>query len=94
MFPPTIGPVSQVFARLPPVPDHVALEEEVLAWWDEERVFDRLREQNSGGPRFSFLDGPITANNAMGVHHAWGRTLKDVFQRYRAMHASAKRASP
>ena len=44
----------------------------------------RLREQNAGGPRFSFIDGPITANNPMGVHHAWGRTLKDVFQRYNA----------
>ena len=32
--------------------------------------------------RWSFLDGPITANNPMGVHHAWGRTYKDLFQRY------------
>src|SRR5215212_9622271 len=31
------------------------------------------------------MDGPITANNPMGVHHCWGRTLKDVFQRYKAM---------
>ena len=36
------------------------------------------------GPRWSFLDGPITANNPMGVHHAWGRTYKDIFQRFRA----------
>src|SRR4029453_11255345 len=27
----------------------------------------------------------ITANNPMGVHHAWGRTYKDVFCRYHAM---------
>ena len=32
-----------------------------------------------------FLDGPITANNPMGVHHAWGRTLKDLYQRYHSM---------
>ena len=57
----------------------------MLARWDAERTFERLREQNAGGPRFSFVDGPITANNAMGVHHAWGRTLKDVFQRYKAL---------
>jgi isoleucyl-tRNA synthetase len=74
-----------MFAPLPDKPDHPALEEEVLAWWERERIFERLREQNRGGPRFSFIDGPITANNPMGVHHAWGRTLKDVFQRYRAM---------
>src|SRR4051812_17688534 len=32
------------------------------------------------------MDGPITANNPMGAHHCWGRTLKDVFQRYKALH--------
>jgi isoleucyl-tRNA synthetase len=73
-----------VYERLPPYPDHLALEEEILAWWDEERIFDRLRERNRGGPHFSFIDGPITANNPMGAHHCWGRTLKDVFQRYQA----------
>ena len=57
----------------------------MLARWEADRTFERLREQNRGGPRFSFVDGPITANNPMGVHHAWGRTLKDVFQRYKAL---------
>jgi isoleucyl-tRNA synthetase len=74
-----------MFAPLPAVPDHPALERGVLERWDAERTFDRLRELNAGGPRFSFIDGPITANNPMGVHHAWGRTLKDVFQRYQAL---------
>jgi isoleucyl-tRNA synthetase len=77
--------MARRFAPLPPVPDHPALELAVLERWDAERTFDRLREQNRGGPKFSFVDGPITANNAMGVHHAWGRTLKDVFQRYQAL---------
>jgi isoleucyl-tRNA synthetase len=72
------------YEPLPAVPDHTALEKEVLDWWDREGIFDKLREQNSGSERFGFLDGPITANNPMGVHHAWGRTLKDVFQRYKA----------
>ena len=72
------------YEPLPAVPDHAALEREILDWWDREGIFDKLREQNSGGERFGFLDGPITANNPMGVHHAWGRTLKDVFQRYKA----------
>jgi isoleucyl-tRNA synthetase len=74
-----------MFATLPDKPDHPALEREILEWWDGEQIFDRLREQNRGGPRWSFIDGPITANNPMGVHHAWGRTLKDLFQRYKAM---------
>ncbi|HXY85914.1 MAG TPA: isoleucine--tRNA ligase [Gaiellaceae bacterium] len=74
-----------MFAKLPAVPDHPALEEEILAWWESDRTFDRVRERNAGGPAWSFIDGPITANNPMGAHHCWGRTLKDVFQRYKAM---------
>jgi len=77
--------MEPVFKPLPPVPDHPALEREILQRWEDERTFDRLREQNRGHERFSFLDGPITANGPMGVHHAWGRALKDVFQRYKAL---------
>jgi isoleucyl-tRNA synthetase len=62
------------------------LEHGVLDLWEKERSFDALRKKNAGGPRFSFIDGPITANiEAMGVHHAWGRTYKDLYQRYKAM---------
>src|SRR5579863_2672983 len=60
-------------------------EHEVLRFWQRERIFKKLRAQNAGKPRWSFLDGPITANNPMGVHHAWGRTYKDAFQRFFAM---------
>jgi isoleucyl-tRNA synthetase len=74
-----------MFRPLPQVPDHPAIEKEILAWWDERRVFDQLRRLNEGGPIFSFIDGPVTANKTLGVHTAWGRALKDVFQRYKAL---------
>jgi len=74
-----------MFRPVPTRPDLVALEHELLAQWKERRTFARLRAQNAGGPHWSFLDGPITANNPMGVHHAWGRTYKDLFQRFHAM---------
>src|SRR5438477_7126009 len=77
--------MEPVFQPLPPVPDHPGLERDVLQRWEEERTFERLREQNRGKERWSFIDGPITANNPMGLNHAWGRTLKDVFQRYKAL---------
>jgi isoleucyl-tRNA synthetase len=77
--------LEPVFAPLPPVPDHPGLELEVLEWWERERIFDRLREQNRGGPTWSFVDGPVTANKKLAIHTAWGRTLKDVFQRYKAL---------
>lgn len=61
------------------------LENKILKFWEEKKIFEKLRAKNQGKNRWSFLDGPITANNPMGVHHAWGRTYKDVFQRYKAM---------
>src|SRR5712692_5840737 len=62
------------------------LEHGVLDLWEREKSFDALRKKNADGPRYSFIDGPMTANiEAMGVHHAWGRTYKDLYQRYKAM---------
>jgi isoleucyl-tRNA synthetase len=77
--------MDSIFASLPAKPDHNALELEVLERWESEGTFERLRQKNLGGSRWSFIDGPITANKKMGVHHMWGRTLKDVFVRFRAM---------
>ena len=74
-----------MFDPLPPVPDSNALELEVLERWEREGTFEQLRDRNRGGPPWSFIDGPVTANKALAVHTAWGRTLKDVFQRYKAL---------
>jgi isoleucyl-tRNA synthetase len=75
-----------MFTPLPDKPDHPALELELLEIWEREQTFERLRERNRGGPTWSFVDGPVTANRlSLGVHTAWGRTLKDVFQRYKAL---------
>src|SRR4051812_21600444 len=79
------------FRALAAVPDHVAIEHEILARWDRDGVFDELRARNRGGPPWSFMDGPITANGRMGVHHCWGRSLKDVFQRYKALNGFDQR---
>lgn len=65
--------------------DVINIQHRILDWWDKQDTFNKLREKNKNGPRWSFLDGPITANNPMGVHHAWGRTYKDIYQRYHAM---------
>ncbi len=74
-----------MFTPVSSKPDFPTLERATLAWWRETRAFDKLRALRRGGPTYSFLDGPITANNPMGVHHAWGRTYKDLWQRYYAM---------
>jgi Isoleucyl-tRNA synthetase len=61
-----------VFQPLPTVPDHAGLEEEVLAWWDAQGIFEKLRERNRGGPIFSFFDGPVTANKSLAVTRPGG----------------------
>jgi isoleucyl-tRNA synthetase len=81
-----------MFHPLPDKPDHPALELEILDLWEREGTFELLRERNRGGPKWSFVDGPVTANRpALGVHTAWGRTLKDVFQRYKALRGFEQR---
>ena len=63
----------------------IEVEHEILKFWEKNKIFDKVRAKNKGKKRFSFFDGPITANNPMGVHHAWGRTYKDLFQRFKSM---------
>ena len=75
-----------MFSPLPDKPDHPALELEILDLWEREQTFEQLRDRNRGNTRWSFVDGPVTANRmSLGVHTAWGRTLKDVFQRYKGL---------
>jgi len=66
-------------------PNYNVLEETVQCFWDENDIFNKLLEKNKGGKAWLFLDGPVTANNRLGVHHGWGRTYKDIFNRYHAM---------
>jgi isoleucyl-tRNA synthetase len=74
------------FKDVPTKVDFPAMENALLAWWDEAGIVEQYLHRNDASTeRFSFIDGPITANNPMGVHHAWGRTYKDFFQRFHAM---------
>ncbi len=63
----------------------IDLEHEILDFWKENNAFEKLRALRKGQPPWSFIDGPITANNPMGVHHGWGRTYKDLYNRFWAM---------
>ena len=66
--------------------DFPAMERDILAWWDRNDIVRKyLKRNENSAKKFSFIDGPITANNPMGVHHAWGRMYKDLFQRYKTM---------
>ena len=66
--------------------DFIGLEHDILKFWRESDAFNKLRQLRKDSDEiWSFVDGPITANNPMGAHHAWGRTYKDLYNRYHAM---------
>lgn len=60
-----------------------SLEEGILAFWEQNKIFEKSIEQNR--PPFVFYEGPPTANGRPGVHHIQSRTLKDIICRYKTM---------
>ena len=76
---------SDPYELLSPDRSPDALERELLARWEKERLFEQTLEQSAGAPHFVFFEGPPTANGRPGIHHVFSRTIKDLFCRYRAM---------
>ncbi|HEU5159714.1 MAG TPA: isoleucine--tRNA ligase [Streptosporangiaceae bacterium] len=77
--------MSKRFQPLPAQVDLPALEREVLARWQQGKVFERSLEQTAAGPSWVFYEGPPTANGMPGVHHVEARTFKDLFPRFKTM---------
>ncbi|MFT5859267.1 MAG: isoleucyl-tRNA synthetase [Flavobacteriaceae bacterium] len=65
--------------NLPEVADRV------LEKWDSDNVFKQSIENREGQPSFIFFEGPPSANGLPGIHHAMGRTIKDIFCRYKTL---------
>jgi isoleucyl-tRNA synthetase len=61
------------------------LEERILAYWKEHRIFEKSMELTQDNPRFVFYEGPPTANGKPGIHHVMSRTVKDVVCRHKTM---------
>ncbi|MFH0869058.1 MAG: isoleucine--tRNA ligase [archaeon] len=63
----------------------VQFEHEILTFWAKKGIYEKQKKLYANSKKqWSFIDGPMTANNPMGVHHAWGRTLKDIYLRWHA----------
>lgn len=61
------------------------LEEEIIRYWNKQRIFKKSLEKTQDGPNFVFYEGPPTANGKPGIHHVMARTIKDVVCRYKTM---------
>ena len=70
---------------VPPQVDLPALEHAVLELWRESNTFERSLEVGADRPRWTFFEGPPTANGRPGTHHVEARVFKDVFPRYKTM---------
>lgn len=64
-------------------PNFPEIEKETIEHWYHDGIVEKyLHKNDQTKETFSFIDGPITANNPMGVHHAWGRSYKDLWQKF------------
>jgi isoleucyl-tRNA synthetase len=73
------------FDRVPNKVNFIDQEYKVIKFWKDTDAFQKRSALHKGKKHWSFIDGPITANNPMGVHHGWGRTYKDLYIRYKTM---------
>ncbi|WP_329032725.1 isoleucine--tRNA ligase [Streptomyces sp. NBC_01725] len=76
---------TPLYSQVPAQVDLPALEHAVLAFWHENKVFDKTLAQSEGRPEWVFYEGPPTANGMPGAHHIEARVFKDVFPRFRTM---------
>ncbi|MEM6515596.1 MAG: isoleucine--tRNA ligase [Bacteroidota bacterium] len=61
------------------------LAEEILAYWQENNIFEKSVSTREGNEPFVFFEGPPSANGLPGVHHVLARAIKDIFPRYKTM---------
>jgi isoleucyl-tRNA synthetase len=62
------------------------LEEKILKWWQDNKIFEKSVDARKGGPRFTFYEGPPFVNGSPGIHHVLARAFKDIIVRYKVMH--------
>jgi isoleucyl-tRNA synthetase len=84
-FPAAVREPGGPMPALPAQPDLPAIEHELLARWNRARTFEASLKQTEGAPRWTFYEGPPTANGMPGVHHIEARVFKDVFPRFKTM---------
>ncbi|MFT6148436.1 MAG: isoleucyl-tRNA synthetase, partial [Saprospiraceae bacterium] len=61
------------------------IDEEVLAFWEANKVFEKSVSNREGKETYVFYEGPPSANGKPGIHHVMGRAIKDIFCRFNTM---------
>ncbi len=58
---------------------------EVLDFWNSNRIFEKSLENRSEHTPYIFYEGPPSANGMPGIHHVMARAIKDIFCRYKTL---------
>ena len=74
-----------MFKKVDPKVSFPQMEEEILKFWDEHKIFEQSVKKNSPAGNFVFYEGPPTANGVPGLHHILARSFKDIIPRYKTM---------
>ena len=65
--------------------DYPEIGESVLGFWKKSKIFEKSVSNRAGKETFTFYEGPPSANGTPGIHHVMGRTIKDIFCRYKTL---------
>ncbi len=65
--------------------DFNKVEEEILKFWENKKIYEKVKKKNSKGKKFYFLDGPPYTSGRVHIGTAWNKALKDMILRYKRM---------
>ncbi len=65
--------------------NHAEFEQEILAFWEAQDIFQKSINEKDDNKPFVFYEGPPSANGMPGIHHVMGRAIKDIFCRYKTL---------
>jgi len=77
------------FKKVDPQQSFPELEQEIIKFWQENKIFEKSLEKESPKGKFVFYEGPPTANGRPGIHHILARSFKDLIPRYKTMQGYA-----
>jgi isoleucyl-tRNA synthetase len=61
------------------------ISKDILNYWKEKDTFNKSISTREGATPWVFYEGPPSANGLPGIHHVMGRTIKDIFCRYKTL---------
>lgn len=73
------------FEKVNPKQSFPKMEENILSFWEEDKIFEKSVENREGSEQFNFYDGPPFATGTPHYGHLLGGTIKDVIPRYQTM---------